>query len=257
MSISNNLHEQQQAFSAAVLARDPASLPLQALFTGSPAHITRRLGIYRANLQAARVSALAAAFSTIAKIVGADFFEGLAREYGRAHPSSQGDLHGFGTHFASFLENFAPAAELPYLPDVARLDWAVHQADAAEDAQALSTHDLLHALGTREANSVQLTLHPAFALLSSRFPLWDIWRFNHAENTQASAPNWEQAQSVIVSRGDWRAAPRLATSAEAAALSAIQKGANLEVVLTAALEKDAQLDLAPLLAKWCDEGILL
>jgi uncharacterized protein len=261
MSISNHLHEQQQAFSAAVLARDPQALPLQALFVGPPAHIMRRLAIYRANLQAARVSALSAAFGTVEKIVGADFFQGLAREYGRAHPSSQGDLHGFGTHFAHFLEGFEPIKELPYLPDVARLDWALHCADAAADAPALTAPSLLQALGAQAANSVRVKLHPAAALIASRFPLWDIWLFNHADSAQTpgdiAALDWEQAQAVLVSRSQWRAVPRLASAAETAALTALQNGESLEAALSAALQKAPQLDMAAQLAAWCNDGILL
>jgi uncharacterized protein len=257
MSILTKLHEQQQAFSAAVLARDPQALPLQALFTGSPAHITRRLAIYRANLQAARINALSAAFGTVEKIVGADFFEGLSREYGRAHPSSQGDLHGFGAHFAHFLESFEPTKELPYLPDVARLDWALHCADAAADAPALTAPALVQALGAHAADSVRIKLHPAAAMVSSRFPLWDIWLFNHAADAQAAAPNWEQAQTVLVSRSQWRAVPRPASAAEVAALTALQNGENLEAALSAALKIEPQLDLAAQLATWCDDNILL
>ncbi len=261
MSILNHLHQQQQAFSVAVLARDPQALPLQALFTGSPAHITRRLAVYRANLQAARVNALSAAFGTVAKIVGADFFEGLAREYGRAHPSSQGDLHGFGAQFAHFLEGFEPIKELPYLPDVARLDWALHCADAAADAPTLTAPALVQALGEQAADSVRVKLHPAAAIVSSRFPLWDIWLFNHADHSDESADvqalDWEQAQAVLVSRSQWRAVPRLASAAEAAALTALQKGENLEAALSAALQKQPQLDLAAQLAAWCNDSILL
>jgi uncharacterized protein len=265
MSIIQNTAQQQSAFAAAVLARDVSAAPLQALFVGAPDHITRRLNVYRANLQAARLSALQVAFPTVQQIVGDEFFAGLAREYGRAHPSANGNLNHFGAAFAEFLQSFAPAAELPYLSDVAQLDWAMHCADGAEDAPALDARALSQALGTHAAVDVRLQLHPAVQVLASAYPLYDIWLYNQNVNQHAKRGDTEvtttrealQGQCVIVHRPQWRATVTQITKAQATALQALQHGQSLQAALAAALAIAPEIDLAQALANWCAMDILV
>ena len=66
---------------------------------------------------------LGSAFPVVRQLVGEEFFSALARAYGMAHPSDNPDLNRFGAAFAGFLRDFPHVAELPYLPDMARLEW--------------------------------------------------------------------------------------------------------------------------------------
>jgi uncharacterized protein len=259
MSIEQKAAQQQGAFAAAVLARDISAAPLQALFVGAPDHITRRLGVYRANLQAARIGALQAAFPTVQQIVGEHFFAGLARDYGRAHPSSQGNLNHFGAALADYLQGFAPAADMPYLSDMAQLDWALHRADSAADAPSLDASALSKALGTHAADSVHVQLHPAVTVLCSSYPIYDIWQYNVAlrEGHIALAPEGLQAQCVVVHRGEWRATATQLPQAQALALHKLKLGQTLQDALSVALETEPNIDLAQTLANWCSMGILV
>ena len=54
------------------------------------------------------------------------FFGEAARQYIVGHPSLSGDLNDYGGEFAQFLAAYPHAADLPYLPDVARLEWAIN-----------------------------------------------------------------------------------------------------------------------------------
>jgi len=110
----------QEFFSAAMSARDDRALPLIA---GGEAEARKRLAIYRANIAANATGALAAIYPIVRTLVGAEFFAGLTQAYCAAHPSASGDLNELGAHLADFLPMFAPAQSLPYLPDVARLEW--------------------------------------------------------------------------------------------------------------------------------------
>lgn len=78
------------------------------------------------------LSALTHALETIhpgcRRIVGPEFFHALARRFAAEVPSTSPDLNDYGERFAEWLATFPPARELPYLPDVARLDWALHRA---------------------------------------------------------------------------------------------------------------------------------
>ena len=119
------LRELQLGFAAAVLddAGDGFARHIRAAgLTGA-----RRLQIYRNNVALNLTGALEAAYPVVRRLVGEEFFRYAAARYIARHPSRSGDLHEFGESFPAFLETFGPVAGLVYLPDVARLEWAIHQ----------------------------------------------------------------------------------------------------------------------------------
>ena len=107
-----SLLEWQSGFAASLLGRG-----------GAPG-----VSVYRSNAFGNWAQALAGAYPIARKVVGADFFEGLAREYARAYPSASGDLNEYGAHLAEFVAAFPHTQDLPYLPDVARMEWLAHRA---------------------------------------------------------------------------------------------------------------------------------
>src|SRR5205814_1248125 len=92
--------------------------------------------IYRRNVLANLHDALAAAYPVVRRLVGDAFFRELAERFARAHPSASRDLHRYGKPLPQFIADYAPAVGLPYLADVARLEWAVAQAFHAASARA-------------------------------------------------------------------------------------------------------------------------
>ena len=85
---------------------------------------------------------------------------------------------------ADFLAACTHTQGLPYLPDLARLEWAVHEAEIAADANGASA--LLYAPGTR--------------VLASPYPIADLWLAH--QDGAALAPeaiDW-RAQGALVHR---------------------------------------------------------
>ena len=72
------------------------------LFRGPKDHAAGRLAVYRGNVYGNRTKALAAAYPIVRKIVGADFFDAMAREYARGNPAASGDLNEYGERLATF-----------------------------------------------------------------------------------------------------------------------------------------------------------
>ena len=84
-------------------------------------------------------------------------------------------LDFYAAALPEFLERFKPAASLPYLPDVARLERAVSRAFHAADAKALAPAELAD-LPQSAQGSVSFVPHPSVGLLSSNYPVDAIWR---------------------------------------------------------------------------------
>jgi hypothetical protein len=107
----------QKDFSAALL---DAGRPVPDALTSHGARVPeKRFAVYRNNVVAGLVNALAARFPAVQRIVGEEFFRAMAQVYARAHPPRSRLLMQYGEDFAEFIEGFEPAAELVYLADVA------------------------------------------------------------------------------------------------------------------------------------------
>jgi hypothetical protein len=134
-----------------------------------------RLAIHRNTGLATLVNALRLSYPAIQRLVGAEFFEGAAREFIRRHPPTSPCLNDYGASLPGFLAAFAPAATLVYLADVARLEWAVNRALHADDAPRLDLARLA-ALEQAAVSRLRFAVHPAVSVLRLEFPADAIWR---------------------------------------------------------------------------------
>lgn len=250
-----SLQDEQALFALALRSDANSAVDTRVLWRGSAPRRAAGLAAYRRNHATAVCGALRLAYPRVGAIVGEAFFDAAALLYAHAYPSASGDLHDFGEHFAVFLRAYAPAAALPYLPDVAALDWALHRAQQAADVPALDAAQFAAPLQHSPAH-LRVRLHPAVALLRSAHPLVDIWRFHEPGGEEAS-PRWGQAQHALVFRPQWQPTVREASAAEAAALHVALQGGTLEAALAAALEQHAVTDLQALLAQWLRDGLVV
>jgi hypothetical protein len=267
---SSALADIQQRFSAAVLSADePTGLVIADIRDGDLS-ASRRIEIYQHNVFTNLSNALADVYPVILNIVGEPFFRQAAREYCRANASQSGDLNDFGGHFADFLCGYAPAAELPYLPEVARLEWlwhrAFHSANAAEATEAAANSSdaeqtLIARLGTvapDDVGGVLFELHPSAAVLSSLFPVFDIWRVNQPDYAGNWEIDWEGAGgSVLVYRDGFDVALRALTPGEASFLVALSRGEPLAVALELAFDQHTEFNLQGFLLECAQSNIII
>ena len=132
-----------------------------------------RFAVYRNNAAVAAIAALEAQFPTVLRLVGSDAFSGLARAFFRANPPRSPVLCEYGEEFAVFIADFlarADVRETPYLPDVARLDWAILSALRAADAEPCGPENLA-ALDASGVATARARVHPSARLVASDWPL--------------------------------------------------------------------------------------
>src|SRR5208337_3711682 len=79
------------------------------------------------------------------------------------------------------LSGFPPAASLDYLPDVARLEWAINRAlHAPRSGAPISIASLVSAHG--DPAQIRLLIEPASRYVASRYPVDQIWRSNRGRD---------------------------------------------------------------------------
>ena len=222
------------------------------LFRG--ALVEERLGLYRGNLNATWRRVLGQAYPVLLALVGEEFFAGLAREYGSRYPSQDADLNRFGDGFGDFLTSFAPAAQWPYLPDMARLEWALHLAHYAPDAPGLAAQALA-SLAPEQLEACRFSLHPACALIRSDWQVVALWQAHQQENA-LFPQQMAGASHALVCRPQWQAQVLAQDAAAHAALQLLMQGKSFGAALDAAFEIDADFDLGGQLRLWLEHAVL-
>lgn len=161
-----------------------------------------RLRVYRNTFIGTLATALRLNYPAVHRLVGAAFFEGTAARFIESEPPSSAYLNDYGAGFPAFLADFTPAASLPYLPGVARLEWAVSRALHAPDLPSLDLTRLA-AVDPIDQGRVSFTSHPSVGLVREGAPVDRIWRAVLDQNDAAMAAIDLEAGPVhlLVERG--------------------------------------------------------
>jgi len=162
-----------------------------------------RLRVYQHSITAAQQRVLAMVYPVCKQILGDDCFDTLARDYAWHRLSNCPDLNGYGETFAVFLteqlmhhESFT---ELPYLADLARLEWHWHQALYARDDPLFDSENLHTFLANGELAIVPQISH-ALSLVNSPWPLMEIWQLHQDKLDQQTLDVQEHSQYLVIFR---------------------------------------------------------
>jgi hypothetical protein len=249
----------QAAFGAAMLADDPAAPggTLAPLVRGDGLSADARLRLYRHHVLSTLTDALRSAYPVVARLVGDGFLAYAADRYVRAHPPSGPCLFEYGESFPPFLASFPPCRSLEYLPDVARLEWALHAAAHAPDAPALDP-ETLRGLPAADAARLVVRLHPSVSLLASPWPVDRIWLANRPDGeTEGPVDLGAGGVRLEVRRVDDGPAFRPLAPGAFALRRALADGRPLADAATLAVGADPTLDLAVALHDLLRDGVLV
>lgn len=216
-----------------------------------------RLAIYRHHVFASLTEALEATYPVVVRLVDRRFFAYAADQFIRRHPPAGPCLFEYGESLADFLATFLPARHLTYLPDVARLEWALNRALHAEDAVTLDPR-WLAALPPEEVGRVRLRLHPSVSLLESPWPIDRIWRANQPGADPDATVSLDQGGACLeVYRLEDDVVFRTVAADAYAFRSTLASGLDLQSAVDAAREADPRFDLADALGALLDDGLIV
>ena len=89
--------------------------------------ISERLQIYRNNIVGSLTDTLLATYPLIKELAGEEFASQLFRSFILKHPPTAGYLAHYGAGMDEFIASYPAATSLAYLPDVAKLEWAINE----------------------------------------------------------------------------------------------------------------------------------
>jgi hypothetical protein len=212
----------------------------------------KRFAVYRNNVIVGLVNALRARFPAVEKIVGAEFFTAMARVFVVAQPPRSPLIMQYGDDFPAFIAGFEPATDLPYLPDVARLEAARTRAYHAADAQPIDP-STLQSIAPEALPDLRVTLHPSVEVIRSRHPIVTIWAMNSGEAELAPIDE-SQAEDALVVRPQFDVAVRKLPPGGAAFIVALATGLPLAAAVERAMAECPEFDLASNLAGLVQSG---
>lgn len=154
------------------------------------------MAVYRNTIIHGAVEALRANYPVVEQIIGAEMFEHVAVDFAATAPPPNPVLALYGETFSEWLLRQEWVAELPYLPDVAKVERLHLQCLFASDAEPMARDDLAK-VGELEETCLQL--HPAvhFAWLAT--PAMSIWLAHQSSLVGEITPDWK-SEGVIFAR---------------------------------------------------------
>jgi hypothetical protein len=216
----------------------------------------RGVEVYRNNYRGNLHDALAGAYPVIRQLVGEDFFRLLARRFIEAHPSRSGNLHRYGAEMASFVASFEPAQGLPYLADVAALEWACHCAYFADDTTTFDIAFLAQIPAERYPDMV-LHIHPECRLVHSRYPIAAIWQAHQPGADADFRIDLDSGScNALVSRKDDVVLVNELTDADTAWFQYMQANTRFEEATVATLGRYPDFDLQAALLKLAAQNVI-
>lgn len=225
----------------------------------------RGLKAYQSNGRMLAERVLTAAYPVVTAIVSADSMGQLARALWCAHPPHVGDLAWWGGGLAHFMASSAQLADVPWLPDVARLEWVLHTAHAATDV--VPDPASLALLTQLDPRALTLRLAAATQVLTLD---WTVGRIVAAHQqllaTQAGGPahlhpallalgdTWATptAEHVVVWRDGYQPRFRDVSTEEAAFVQSLVDGRSLVDALDAL--QDSSVDFSAWLPQALQHG---
>lgn len=206
--------------------------------------------VYRNTVLAGCIDALQANYPAVLRLVGEEWFRAAAAIHVRTSPPERASLLDYGAQFADFLAGFAPAADIPYLAGVARLDRFRTESHLARDEVAADPG----ALARLGADALGRTaLRPCASARWAWFdemPIVSLWRHDRTE-----ALDW-RGEGVLIVRRDGVVESVDLDAAGCAFLDACAAGRPLAAAAEAALARSPATDLATLLATLLRAGVL-
>jgi hypothetical protein len=244
--------ERQRHFARAIL--DPVLAVPPGVHVPAGAARSERFAVYRNNVLVGRVDALRSSFPVVERLVGAEFFAAMARVHAFESPPSSPVLLEYGSEFAEFIERFEPAASVPYLADVARLEWHWLEAYHAADASPL-TRQALEGVPCDHLPALTLQLHPSARLLRFAYPALSIWRLHKQDADVDSAAIEFRAEATLLVRPQASVEALELSPGAFVFLHSVRSGQTLEVAAVAAMKAERDIDLVRLLPALFAAGV--
>lgn len=214
----------------------------------------RRFNIYRNNTFASLTATLLSVFPVTSSLLGEGYFRFVATSYIKGNPPAEPRLVRYGASFADFLSRLEDLRSMPYVAEVARLEWLIAE---ALDGPIVEPRPIAEFMAIGSTSVPDIRLQPSLRLLFSRWPALDIWSAHQPGGDLEMLSKVRRRPERIAL---WRSHDSVRFlrlgSAHYAFLHALVKQRGLEAAVGRAVARSADLDLVATLHGLFADGLV-
>jgi hypothetical protein len=167
----------------------------------------------------------------VAHVLGARAFHRLVHRYIAAVALTSYNLNDAGAELPRFLRGDSAGAALPFLPDLAQLEWAVVRAFHAHENVPLDPASLADRRLDDWAGAV-LRFQPWLSVVQSNWPIRALWECRETRIEEIDIDLNDRPDRVLVRRVGATVVCESLDCPEGAALSALIDGQSLGTIVT-------------------------
>jgi len=175
-------------------------------------------------------------YPALAHIMGDTTFAALVERYLAHVPADETNLNFVGSALPDFAADDPLARDLPFLSDLARLEWAVQ---ACFHARLVDRFDLSACADWSPETwlDARIDFQPGTALVRSAWPVRALRECRHVAREEVDVELVDRPESVLVHRADLDVVTRVVDGVEAEALERLLAGESLGRVTGALAER--------------------
>jgi len=211
-----------------------------------------RLKIHRDNFVISLTQVLAGTYPSVWRVLGFEIYNEVAAAFVARQPPCKPQLLDWGGGFPEFLERLPLVNDRPWLPDLARVDWARNEAYFSADAVPV-THTDITAVPTDRYENLKFVLLPSVRVFRSDFSITAMWSaammLRKSEFTVRGP-----AEAVLVLRPAQVVLHRAITGGDQVLLETLDHGETLARAAEAAYREEPSFDLTAALAAHLSGG---
>ena len=202
--------------------------------------------------------ALAEAYPAVHHVAGERAFFDLAHGYAQRRPSRDANLSLAGRHLPEFLTGWPLTARLPFLPDLARLEWLVRQAFHAFERPPLDARRLAQ-LRLEDWERARIVFQPSVGVAASAWPILDIWAARTRPRADVDLDLVNRPQRVLVFRQGFQVRCELVDERRYVLLEELLAGRPLGSVLAelTGAAGEEPLPLTEWFSRWARQGLIV
>jgi hypothetical protein len=215
-----SLAELQRALAARILAGSGSPLE-DWICVPSGADAAARLAVYVQGYPARIREALRETFPAVAQILGDGSFAALADRYARAVPADLRNLNLVGAALSAYLESDRLSGDLPFLPALAELEWAVDRCFHADLLPAFEP-SICSGWSLEDWGRAKIGFQPGLALVCAPWPLRELRETCRRERSEIEVDLIDRYDRVLVYRRNFEVVVESIGAVEAEAVASLR-----------------------------------
>ncbi|MBL4789449.1 MAG: putative DNA-binding domain-containing protein [Kordiimonadaceae bacterium] len=121
-----------------------------------------RMQVYQNNYIMTLTDVVFGVFPVVSAFVGEDFTRAAVKHFVADNPPEQACLSEYGVAFPAFLKTYEHASDVPYIGDMAKLEWAMYELQSAAEEKPAVLVDVV-------------TISKNVRFIKSEYPILSLW----------------------------------------------------------------------------------